>query len=161
MKKILVTPALYNCLNAKILIVSAVITIFTSTFFTSKESHAWFWPDKKKRACGSVEWEFQNAFECLANPLMWKRWSEIGEAYGSTPEKSLGVAGCPIFIKKITKYNLSSDEKPLFFYIAETNGDIGFKYKFKEIEKKEFCHVANEKGWIDAYLQEKTPKKSP
>lgn len=111
--------------------------------------------DERKMVCGSVEWEFQEAFECLANPLMWKRWSEINQAYGSDPEKSRGEVGCPIFIHKIDKYNLTGKDKALFIYLAETNGDTGIKYKFEDAEKKDFCDAAEEKGWIDTYLQEK------
>ena len=107
-------------------------------------------------ACGSVEWEFQEAFECLANPLMWKRWSEISQAYGSVPEKSRGEIGCPILIKKIDKYNLSGIDKALFIYLAETSGDKSIEYAFKDAEKKNFCDVAQEKGWIDTYLQNRS-----
>jgi hypothetical protein len=109
--------------------------------------------DERKSACGSVEWEFQESFECLANPNMWKRWSEISQAYGGVPEKSRGEVGCPIFIQKIEKYNLSSKDKALFIELAETNGDIGIKYKFKEAMKKDFCDAAEENGWVDAYLK--------
>lgn len=110
-------------------------------------------------ACGSVEWEFQEAFECLANPLMWKQWSEIGHAYGSAPEKSRGEVGCPIFIHEIDKYSLMGEDKALFIYLAETNEDKGIKYEFEESKKKDFCDVAEEKGWIDTYLQEKEGEK--
>ncbi len=125
------------------------------TLFSSNKVDAWPFSNERKRACGSVEWEFQEAFECLANPMMWKRWSEISYAYGSAPEKSRGEVGCPIFIQKIDKYNLTSQDRSLFIYLAEINGDTGIKYKFKDTEKKDFCESAEEKGWIDKYLQEK------
>lgn len=137
-----------EALNAKHLCLLVFTILYILPFLIFVIPH-----DKREMACGSVEWEFQEAFGCLANPQMWKRWSEISYIYGSSPENSRGEIGCPIYIQRIEKYNLTSEDRGLFTHLAHTNKDAGIKQRFKELKKRDFCESADERGWIDIYLK--------
>lgn len=112
--------------------------------------------DERAMACGSVEWEFQNAFQCMAYPHMWERWSEIHGIYNyDEPETYKGVVGCPKSIQKLEKYNLNSDEKVMFTYLTKVDGDTGLTLKFKELEGVEFCNAAEIHGWVKDFIAAK------
>jgi hypothetical protein len=133
-----------------------IFNIIILSLFISNKSYAWFWLNERKSACGSVEWEFQNAFECLAYPHVWKRWSELHGMYNwNEPEGDKGVTGCPVSINKLDKYNLSSDEKLKFITLTKVDRETGLIYKYRDLEGIEFCDSAEINGWIDEYLESK------
>mgnify|MGYP000005778217 CR=1 FL=1 len=123
------------------------------------KAHAWFWSDEKDRACGSIEWEVQNAAQCLAYRNMWERWDEISKVYRGDPENSVGTVGCPIFISKIARYGFTERkvEKQILGFFVQNYDEAGsIKYKFKEFTGRDFCDVAEERGWIAIHLKLKS-----
>jgi len=88
---------------------------------------------------------------------MWQRWSEIHDIYSldNDDEETRSTEGCPIFIKKLEKYNLTSDERLMFTYLTKIDKDTGLIYKYKELEGVKFCDAAEINGWIDDYLEAK------
>lgn len=134
--------------------VIAMATIIS--LIVSNQACAWFWSNERNSACGSIEWEFQNAFECLAYPNSWQRWSELHEIYNwNEAEEDKGITGCPISIKKLDKYSLNYDEKLKFITLTKINRETGLIYKYRDLEGVKFCDSAETNGWIDVYLKSK------
>lgn len=137
-------------------------TIITTGVFIAGNSHAWFWSNDRDRACGSIEWEVQNAVQCLAYQNMWEHWDEINKVYRGDPENSVGTAGCPIFISKIARYGFTEKkvEKQILGFFVQNYDEAGsIKYKFKEFTGRDFCDVAEERGWIAIHLKLKKQAK--
>ena len=111
--------------------------------------------DPRTGACSAIEWNLQNSAECLANPNMWQEWSNINKSYGADSTDKMGEIGCPVFISKIESYGFrSGDGSILLNYFVQTYGETGgIKYRFKKATGRDFCHVAEEKGWITKYLE--------
>ncbi len=112
----------------------------------------------RRLACSQLEWEVQNAAQCLANPRMWSEWSKINEAYGVDKTKNVGEIGCPIFISKMKTYGFMSEDSALLDYFVKTYGKTGgIKHRFKKETGQDFCKVAEEKGWLDKQGRLNTP----
>ncbi len=115
--------------------------------------------DQKKIACGSIEWEVQNAAKCLAHQNMWERWDEINQVYSADPEKSVGTIGCPFFISQIARYGFTErkvEKQILGFFVQNYDEEAGIRHKFKEFTGQDFCDVAEERGWIAIHLKLKS-----
>lgn len=113
-------------------------------------------------ACLGIEWELQNASRCLANPNVWEEWSRIGQLYESDDSNTLGTIGCPIFISKIKGYSFIAEEnQALLNYFVETyknHEDISIPDSFKKATGRDFCEVAEQRGWTQEYLARKNEK---
>lgn len=138
-----------------------ITTVIFMSLFIGKKSYAWFWSNEQDRACGSVEWEIQNAAQCLAHRNMWERWDELNKIYMGKPENSAGTVGCPIFISKIARYGFTKnkvDKQILGFFIQTDNEPGSIKYKFEQFTGRKFCDVAEKRGWIYMHLKLKKKK---
>lgn len=118
--------------------------------------------DPIRDACLGIEWELQNAAICLARPEMWDEWSRLGKVYGRDDVNTVGNIGCPVFISKIEKYRFMTEDGGVllnYFVEAYRNGEeISVRHGFKQETGRDFCEVAEEKGWTAQYIQMKNDK---
>jgi len=92
---------------------------------------------------------------------MWERWDEINKVYRGDPENGVGTTGCSVFIQKIARYGFTKrkvERQILRFFVQNYDEAGSIKYKFKKFTGREFCDVAEERGWIAILMKIKSQK---